>query len=34
MEVSTFSLEECSSQDEIFDKIYKKTAEIKLENIK
>jgi len=34
MEVVTFSIEECSSQDEIFDKIYKKTAEIHLNNIK
>ncbi len=34
MEVVTFSLEECKSQDEIFDTIYKKTAEIHLDNIK
>lgn len=34
MEVVTFSIEECSSQDEIFDKIYKKTSEIHLNNIK
>ena len=34
MEVATFSLEECSSQDEIFDKIYKETAKVHLNNIK
>ena len=34
MEVVSFSIEECSSKDEIFDKIYKKTAEIHLNSIK
>lgn len=34
MEVVTFSIDDCTSQDEIFDTLYKKTAEIHLENIK
>jgi hypothetical protein len=34
MEVATFSLEECISQDEIFNKIYSETAKIHLKNIK
>jgi hypothetical protein len=34
MEVLTYSLEECISKEEIFDIIYKKTAEIHLDNIR
>jgi hypothetical protein len=34
MEVVSFSIEECKSQDEIFDKIYTETAKIHLDNIK
>ncbi|MDQ7022525.1 MAG: tRNA uracil 4-sulfurtransferase ThiI [Candidatus Gracilibacteria bacterium] len=34
MEVATFSIEECCSQDEIYDKIYNETAKIHLQNIK
>jgi len=34
MEVVTFSLEECISQDEIFEKIYNETSKIHLDNIK
>jgi hypothetical protein len=34
MEVTTFSLDECKSMDEIFDKIYTETAKIHLNNIK
>ena len=34
MEVVSFSIEECSSKEEIFDKIYKEVANIHLDNIK
>jgi adenylyl- and sulfurtransferase ThiI len=33
MEVKTFSLEECTSKDEIFDTIFTKSKELLLKNI-
>lgn len=34
MEVTSFSIEECSSKEEIFDKIYQEVSKIYLENLK
>ena len=34
MEVSTFSIEDCTSKEEIFDKIYKEVSKVHLDNIK